>query len=59
MSKGLQKQRKITTSDAVKSLHENGIEVSEKDAEVILYFLFILAKLIVNEYFNEDQNLKF
>jgi hypothetical protein len=54
MSKELLKKRNVTTADAIKALRQNGIEVSEKDAEVILDFLFILAKLIVNEYFNED-----
>ncbi len=56
MSNDQQKKRKITTAEAVRSLHENGIEASEKDAEIILDFLYFLAKLTVNQYFNSDDN---
>lgn len=55
MSKELLKKRKVTTAETVKSLGENGIKVSEKDAEIILDFLYFLAKLTVNQYFNKDK----
>lgn len=54
MSKELLKKRNVTTADTVKALRKNGIEVSEKDAEIILDFLYILAKLTVNQYVNND-----
>lgn len=46
-------KRRITSAQAVKILAENHIEVSEKDAEVILDFLYFLAKLTVNQYLKE------
>ena len=33
-----------------------GSEVSEKDAEIILDFLYFLAKLSVNQYLNTDYD---
>jgi hypothetical protein len=48
------KTRNITASDTVKMLAKEGIIVTEKDAEVILDFLYFLAKLTVNQYFNEN-----
>jgi hypothetical protein len=50
MSKELLKKRNVTTADTVKALRKNGIEISEKDAEIILDFLYFLAKLTVNQY---------
>lgn len=44
--------RNITPVKAQKILLENNVEVSEKEAEKILDFLYFLAKLIV------DQNFK-
>jgi len=52
------KKRNVTAADTVKAMRDTGIEVSEKDAEIILDFLYFLAKLTVNQYVNynkEDQ----
>jgi hypothetical protein len=46
--------RSITPEKAKKILLENGVEVNEKEAEEILDFLYILAKLTVNQYVNND-----
>lgn len=54
MSKELLRKRKVTTTDTIKALHENGIEVSEKDAQIVLDFLYFLAKLTVNQYFTSN-----
>ena len=56
MSKELLKKRNVTTADTVKALRKNGIEVSEKDAEIILDFLYFLAKLTVNQYVNNNYS---
>lgn len=45
--------RNITPAKAQKILLENNIEVSEKEAEKILDFLYFLAKLIVNQNFKK------
>ena len=37
-------------------MRENGVEVSEKDAEIILDFSYFLAKLTVNQYVNNQQD---
>lgn len=50
----LKKKRNLTTADSVKALRQNGIDVSEKDAEIILDFLYFLAKLTVNQYVNNN-----
>jgi len=47
-------KRNITPGQAVKILRHNGIEVTEGQAKIILDFLYVLAKLTVNQYFNED-----
>ena len=52
---GLQK-RNITPAQAVNILRKNGIEVEEKEAKVILDFLYFLAKLCVNQHINSDFN---
>lgn len=44
--------RSITPDKAKKILHESGLEVNEKEAEEILDFLYIIAKLTVNQYVN-------
>jgi hypothetical protein len=56
MSKELLKKRNVTSADTVKALRKNGIEVSEKDAEIILDFLYFLAKLTVNQYVNNNYS---
>lgn len=47
-------QRGVTTEQAIGILKKEGVEVDEKDAEIILDFLCILAKLAVNQYVNEE-----
>jgi hypothetical protein len=47
-------QRGVTTEQAISILKKEGVEVNEKDAEIILDFLYILAKLAVNQYVNEE-----
>ena len=49
-------KRNVTVSDAIKNLHENGIEVTEKQAAEILDFLYFLAHLSVKAYFNENTS---
>jgi len=53
MHKDLQKKRNITTKDTIRAMNENGIQISEKEAEEILDFLYIIAKLTVNQYIND------
>jgi hypothetical protein len=50
------KKRNLTTADAIKALRQNGIEVSEKEADIILDFLYFLAKLTVNQYVNNQSD---
>jgi protein-tyrosine-phosphatase len=45
-------KRNITPEQAVKVLRKNGIEATEEEAKKILDFLYLLAKLTVNQYFN-------
>ena len=52
MAKRLLEKRNITPQQAVKVLKKNGINVDENQAKIILDFLYILAKLTVNQYFN-------
>ena len=54
MHKDLQKKRNITTKDTIRAMNENGIQISEKEAEEILDFLYIIAKLTVNQYINNE-----
>ena len=54
MHKDLQKKRNITTKDTIRAMNENGIQISEKEAEEILDFLYIIAKLTVNQYVNNE-----
>ncbi|BAU55594.1 hypothetical protein [Mucilaginibacter gotjawali] len=44
-------KRNITPEQAIKILRKNGIECDEKDAKIILDFLYNLAKLAVNQHF--------
>ena len=46
-------KRNITPAKAVKLLKKNGIDATEKEAENILDFLYFIAKLVVNQNFNE------
>lgn len=48
------KKRSVTAADTVTAMRDAGIEVSEKDAEIILEFLYFLAKLAVNQYVNNN-----
>ena len=49
-------KRRVTALEAVKILKNNGIDITEKEAEKILDFLYFLGKLTVNQYFNKDKN---
>ena len=49
-------KRNITVEQAAKILRKNGIECDEKEAKIILDFLYFLAKLSVNQYFNEKKD---
>jgi hypothetical protein len=50
------KEKNVTVADTVKTMRDKGVEVSEKDAELILEFLFYLAKLSVDQYVNNLSN---
>jgi hypothetical protein len=49
MKAGLSEKRNITPQQAVKILEQSGLKVTEKDAEKVLYIMYFLAKLIVNQ----------
>jgi hypothetical protein len=53
MRSDLAPKRNITPEQAVKILQKNGIKCDEKEAQKILDFLYFLAKLSVNQYFNK------
>ncbi len=55
MQKDLQQKRSLTTKDAIRVMRENGVEISEKEAEEVLDFLYFLAKLTVNQYIKENS----
>jgi len=55
MGRDFPRKRVVTANDVIKELSKNGLEVSEKEAEEILEFLFFLGKLTVNQYFNNDK----
>ncbi len=55
MQKDLQQKRSLTTKDAIRVMRENGVEISEKEAEEILDFLYFLAKLTVNQFINDNS----
>jgi len=48
-----QTKRAVTTSDVIKTLRKQGKEVTEKQAEEILDFLYFLAELIVKQNFSK------
>jgi hypothetical protein len=51
------KKRSVTIAEATKLLKNNGLQLDEKDVEIILDFLYFLAKLTVNQYINsQDSN---
>lgn len=54
MAKRLLEKRNITPEHAVKILRKNGVEVNEDQSKIILDFLYILAKLTINQYFRKD-----
>jgi len=57
MNKELVKEkRKIKNANVIGVLSEKGIEISENDAEIILEFLYFLAKLTVNQYVNDNYD---
>lgn len=56
MSKEPLKKRSLTTAHVIKTLREDGHEISEKDAGEILEFLYFLAKLSVNHYFGGNSD---
>jgi hypothetical protein len=53
MKAGPPDKRNITPQQAVKILEQNGLKISEKDAENILDLMYFLAKLIVNQNFKK------
>jgi hypothetical protein len=55
MKAGLSEKRNVTPQQAIKILEQNGLKISEKEAEEILDFLYFLGKLSVNQYFNKDK----
>jgi len=50
------RKRTITPQKAVKILKKNGIECDENQAKTILDFLYFLAKLSLDQYFNEKKD---
>jgi hypothetical protein len=50
--KTLTEKRNVTPEMAIRYFRTKGIEIDEKKASEILEFLYILAKLTVNEYIN-------
>jgi len=53
MKTRLLEKRNITPQQAIKILHKSGVEVDEKQAKIILDFLYILAKLTIKQHFND------
>lgn len=52
---GLAEKRNITLEMAIKVLRKNGVEIDEKKVLEILDFLYLLAKLTVNQYINNPD----
>lgn len=52
-NKKSQKEKSITTAEAIRILRKNGVEISEKDAEKVLELMYFFAKLIVNQNFKK------
>jgi hypothetical protein len=55
MKAGSSEKRNVTTEKAIKTLRENGVEVSEKEAQEILDFLYFLAKLTVSQHVKNNN----
>ena len=53
MKARLSEKRNISPQQAVKILEQNGLKISEKDAEKVLDLMYFLAKLIVNQNFKK------
>ena len=53
MKAGLSEKRNVTPQQAVKILEQNGLKITEKEAEEILDLMYFLAKLIVNHNFKK------
>jgi hypothetical protein len=47
-------KRGVTPQQAINELRKNGIDVDEEQAKSILDFLYILGKLAVSQYFNNE-----
>ena len=56
MKVGLSEERGITPKKAIAILEKHGYQISEEEAEEILDFLYILAKLTVNQYLKGSSN---
>ncbi len=56
MKAGLSEKRNVTPQQAVKILEQNGLKISEKEAEEILDFMYFLGKLSVDRYINSVNN---
>ena len=48
-------KKNISPAQAVKVLRDNGVDITEKDAEKILDFLYFLGKLTVNQYVKDNS----
>lgn len=42
-------KKSVTAKEAVKVLHKNGLEITEKEADEILDFLYFMCKLTVSQ----------
>ncbi len=49
----------VTAQKARQMLLEEGIEISLEEAQLVLDFLRILAKIVVKHYLREHENSKF
>lgn len=56
MKVGLSEERGITPKKAIAILEKHGYQISEEEAIEILDFLYILAKLTVNQYLKGGGN---
>jgi len=56
MNDNYQIKRNVTVAKAIKNLHENGIEVTEKQAAEILDLMYFLAPLIVKVHFSNNTS---
>jgi hypothetical protein len=56
MKSYLNKKRSVTTKDVIRCLNENGVQVSESEAEEVIDFLYFLAELTVKQYFKDRKD---